>query len=682
MAASDSPPGQPPADAQRRVEQLRAEIDHHDHRYHVLDDPEIADADYDRLMQELLAIEAEHPELVTQDSPSHRVGAAPLTAFGEAPHDQPMLSLANAFSEDDLCEFDRRVRKGLGSEEEVAYVAEPKLDGLSLNLRYERGRLVVGATRGDGRVGEDIPANVRTIRTIPLRLKTDDPPERLEVRGEVVFRRGDFERLNAERLGAGEKTFANPRNAPAGSLRQLDPRLTARRPLTFFTFGTGAVSGPLGESHHEVLRRLREWGFRVNPEVKAVAGVEECLDYHRDLLARRDDLDYEIDGIVYKVDDLAARERLGFTSRAPRWAIAHKLPAREATTVVEDILASVGRTGAITPVAALRPVAVGGVTVARATLHNLDEVHRKDVRVGDTVMVRRAGDVIPEVVGVVLANRPVDARPWAMPERCPICGAEVIRLEDEAVHRCTGGLFCPAQQTGEIIHFVSRHAMDIDGLGEKLVEQFVATGLVKTVVDLFRLQREQLTGLERMGDKSADNLLAALARARQTTLPRFLYALGISHVGVVTARTLAEHFGELEPLMNADEETLTEAPDVGPVVASSLVHFFAQDANGEVIAGLREAGVCWEPIELPPREAQPLAGKVSVLTGMLPELTRDDARVLIEARGGKVTGSVSRKTDYVVSGESPGSKLDKARKLEVPVLDEDGLRGLLEDKSR
>jgi DNA ligase (NAD+) len=662
----------------RRAEELRAALDYHNHRYYVLDDPEIADAEYDRLMQELLAIEAEHPELVTQDSPTHRVGAAPMTAFAEAPHDQPMLSLANAFTADDLREFDRRVRERLGVDT-VRYVAEPKLDGLSLNLRYEDGRLVCGATRGDGQVGEDITANVRTIRSIPLRLHTDSPPQRLEVRGEVVIRKRDFERLNAERLEAGEKTFANPRNAAAGSLRQLDPRLTAKRPLTFFTFGTGAASASLGDTHVEVLRRLRDWGFRINDEVHPVAGVEECLAFYEALQARRDELDYEIDGIVYKVDDLAARDRLGATSRAPRWAIAHKLPAREATTVVEDIIASVGRTGAITPVAALQPVAVGGVTVARATLHNLDEVHRKDVRVGDTVMVRRAGDVIPEVVGVVEAKRPPNATPWSMPERCPVCGAEVIRLDDEAVHRCTGGLFCPAQQTGEIIHFVSRHAMDIDGLGEKLVEQLVGTGLVKTVVDLFRLRREQLVALERMGEKSADNLLAALDRARETTLPRFLYALGISHVGAVTARTLAEHFGDLDALMSAEEQALTEVPDVGPVVAASLVHFFAQQANREVIAGLREAGVRWPAITPKPRQEQPLAGKSFVLTGTLPNMTRDEARELIEARGGKVTGSVSRKTDYVVAGESPGSKLDKARSLQVQVLDEEGLRALLED---
>ncbi len=661
MADNDAP--------RRRIEALRTALDHHNYRYHVLDDPQIADAEYDRLLQELLALEAAHPDLVTADSPSHRVGAAPLAAFGEARHDLPMLSLANAFTETDLAEFDRRVRGRLDVET-VTYIAEPKLDGLSLNLRYESGRLTCGATRGDGQVGEDITANVRTTRSIPLRLHTEQPPERLEVRGEVVIRRRDFERPNAEGLAAGERLFANPRNAAAGSLRQLDPRLTARRPLTFFTFGTGAASESLGESHEAALERLREWGFRVNPEVSRVTGADGCLAYYEELLARRDELDYEIDGIVYKVDDLALRERLGFTARAPRWAVAHKLPAREATTTVDDIFASVGRTGAITPVAALHPVAVGGLTVSRAVLHNLVEVRRKDVRVGDTVMVRRAGDVIPEVISVISDQRPAQTEPWEMPTACPVCGAEVIRLADEAVHRCTGGLFCPAQRTGAIVHFVSRRALDIDGFGERLAQQLVDCGLVATVVDLFHLQHEQLTALERLGEKSARNLLAALDRARATTLPRFLYALGISHVGEVTARTLAEHFGDLEPLLAADEESLTGVRDIGPVVASSVVHFFAQPENRRVIDGLREAGVHWKPLAARRERQLPLDGRTFVLTGTLERFTRDEATARIEALGGRVTGSVSKKTDYVVFGEGPGSKLEKARKLDLRVLDE------------
>ncbi|MFP4132449.1 MAG: NAD-dependent DNA ligase LigA, partial [Thiohalospira sp.] len=561
----------------------------------------------------------------------------------------------------------------------VEYVCEPKLDGLSVNLRYEDGRLVQAGTRGDGRVGEDITANIRTIRSVPLRLRAESPPEQVEVRGEVVIRRRDFERLNEQRLSRDERPFANPRNAAAGSLRQLDPRVTAHRPLTLFTFGTGAASEPLGARHSEVLARLRDWGFRVNERVEQVQGLEGCLDYHRRLLEDRDRLDYEVDGAVYKVDDLAAREELGFTARAPRWAIAHKLPAREASTRVEEILASVGRTGVITPVAALEPVTVGGVTVSRATLHNLDEVRRKDVRVGDTVLVRRAGDVIPEVVGVLTERRPADAAPWQMPERCPACGSEVVRLDDEAAHRCMGGLYCPAQRMGAILHFVSRRAMDIDGLGEKLVAQLVETERVRTVVDLYRLTASDLLGLERMGEKSTANLLAAIDRSRRTTLPRFLYALGISQVGEVTARALAEHFGDLDALMQADEEALTQVPDVGPVVAQSVARFFAQPHNREVIDGLREAGITWERPGGAAASRGPLAGRTFVLTGALEGYTRDEARGRIEALGGRVTSSVSKKTDYVVAGADPGSKRDKAERLGVTLLDEAAFRELIGD---
>lgn len=662
---------------ERRAAELREAIDHHNYRYYVLDDPTVADAEYDALLRELEALEADHPELVTADSPTQRVGAEPSEAFGEVRHDLPMLSLANIFSEQALLDFDRRVRDRLG-DGEVDYVCEPKLDGLSVSLRYENGRLAQAGTRGDGRVGEDITANLRTVRSVPLRLHGGPGPGRLEVRGEVVIRKRDFERLNRQRLAAGERVFANPRNAAAGSLRQLDPRVTARRPLTFFTFGVGAASEPLGERHSEVLERLRGWGFRVNEEVERTRGAAGCLDYYRRLLERRDALDYEIDGVVYKVDDLASRERLGFTARAPRWAGAHKLPAREATTVVEDILPSVGRTGVITPIAALRPVAVGGVTVSRASLHNLDEVHRKDVRVGDTVMVRRAGDVIPEVVGVVPERRPDGAAAWEMPASCPVCGSEVLRLEGEAAHRCVAGLYCPAQRTGAVRHFVSRHAMDIDGLGDKLVLQLVDRELIGTVADLYHLDRDTLLGLERMGAKSADNLLAAIDRSRETTLPRFLYALGIGQVGEVTARALAEHFGDLEPLMRADEAALVDVPDVGPVVAQSVAHFFAQPHNREVVQGLRDAGMHWPRIETAAAGGEaPLAGRTFVLTGALEGYTRDEARARIEALGGKVTGSVSGKTDYVVVGEEPGSKRDKAERLGIKLLDETAFRELI-----
>jgi len=661
--------------AEGRLARLRKELDDHNYRYYVLDDPRISDAEYDALLRELLAIEARFPDLVTPDSPSQRVGAEPLSAFAESRHGQPMLSLANVFSEGEVHDFDRRVRDRLDGAA-VHYVCEPKLDGLSVNLRYEDGILVRGATRGDGRVGEDITTNIRTVRSIPLRLRGEGWPRTLEVRGEVVIRRSDFDRLNRARMNADERTFANPRNAAAGSLRQLDPRLAAKRPLTFFTFGVGESSDAIADTHWEILQRLRAWGFLVNDHVERVDGVDACVDYYQRMLARRDELDYEIDGVVYKVDELDVRERLGFTARAPRWAAAHKLPAREATTVVEDILASVGRTGVITPVAALRPVEVGGVTVSRATLHNLDEVLRKDVRVGDTVMVRRAGDVIPEITGVVLDERPPAARVWSMPDACPVCGSEVIRLDDEAAHRCTGALYCPAQRMGAILHFVSRRAMDIDGLGEKLVQQLVATERVSTVADLYRLRRNDLLTLERMGEKSADNLLEAIDASRESTLPRFLYALGINHVGEVTARTLAEHFGTLKALRAADAEALEAVPDIGPIVAQSVSHFFAQPHNQEVIDELVEAGVHW-PDARPTDTGDRLAGRTFVLTGTLEGYTRDEAKARIEALGGRVSGSVSKKTDYVVAGQSPGSKRDKAERLDVVILDEAAFRALL-----
>lgn len=660
----------------QRAAELRRLIDYHNHRYYVLDQPEIADAEYDRLMRELLEIERAHPELVTPDSPTQRVGAQPLSAFGPARHGIAMLSLDNVFDEAGLAEFDRRLRERLGVEE-VVYVAEPKLDGSSLNLRYENGLLVQAGTRGDGVTGEDVTANVRTMQTVPLRLHGSGWPELVEVRGEVVIRKADFEELNRRRLEAGERPFANPRNAAAGSLRQLDPKITASRPLSFFPYGLGAQSRPVASTHWEILERLAEWGFRLSEQRQRLHGLDEMCSYVERMLSLREELPFEIDGVVYKVDDLAARETLGFTSRAPRWAVAYKLPAVEASSRVRGIIASVGRTGVITPVADLEPVAVGGVIVSRATLHNLDEVRRKDVRVGDTVLVRRAGDVIPEITAVVPEKRPADAVPWEMPASCPVCGAEVMRVEGEAAHRCMGGLYCPAQRVGALLHFASRKAMDIEGLGDKLVEQLVEYDLVKNVADLYRLDRKELLTLERMGEKSTDKLLAAIERSKDTTLPRLIYALGISQVGQVTATQLARHFGDLAPLMEASEEALTAVPDVGPVVARAIAHFFDQPHNREVVEQLQAVGVRWPPVERPVIDSA-IAGKTFVLTGTLASMTRDEASARIEALGGKVSSSVSKKTSYVVAGEAAGSKLERAQALGVTVLDEAAFLALLE----
>lgn len=668
-----------PDTAQARAAVLREQLEYHNHRYYVLDDPEISDSEYDRFMAELQDLESQYPTLKTPASPTQRVGTAPQSEFAESRHNQPMQSLANAFESEDVKDFDRRIRELLGVDA-VAYVGEPKLDGISINLHYIDGELVEAATRGDGEVGEDITANARTIGSIPLSLRTDKAPARLEVRGEVVIRHQDFERLNQQRLARGERPFANPRNAAAGSLRQLDSRITARRPLTMFAFGIGACSEPIAQTHEQVLQTLKEWGFLINERVALLDGADGCLAYYDQLVEARDQLDYEVDGAVYKVNDRSAWAQLGSTARAPRWALAHKLPAREATTLLEDIIPSVGRTGVITPVAALAPVEVGGVIVSRATLHNLDEVHRKDVRVGDTVMIRRAGDVIPEVMSVVTSKRPEGAEPWSMPAQCPVCGSDVVRIDDEAAHRCMGGLFCAAQRMGAIMHFVSRRAMDIDGLGEKLIEQLVERERVATVVDLYRLTRADLLGLERMGEKSSDNLLKAIDASRETTLARFLYALGISQVGEVTAKNLARFFVELEPLMEADEQALIEVPDVGPVVAESIRRFFEQPHNREVIEGLIAAGVHWPKPQGQDASAaqQSLSGQTFVLTGALQAFTRDEAKARIEALGGKVTSSVSSKTDYVVAGADPGSKRDRAEALGVKLLDEAGFRDLIE----
>lgn len=666
-----------PAAIQQRVAELRAAIEHHNYLYYVLDAPEIPDAEYDRLLRELQGLEAQYPALITPDSPTQRVGAAPLKAFGEVRHELPMLSLGNAFSEEEVREFDRRAREGLDVTE-VEYSAELKLDGLAISLLYRDGVLVRAATRGDGVTGEDVTQNVRTIPNVPLRLRGSDFPPLLEVRGEVYLPKAGFAALNRRQAEQGEKTFVNPRNAAAGSLRQLDPRITAQRPLRMFCYGVGKVEGAaLPSCHYDVLQRLKTLGFSVPAEVALVRGAEGCLEYYRRIGARRDALPFEIDGVVYKVNRYDQQQTLGFVARAPRWAIAHKFPAQEEMTTLLDVEWQVGRTGKLTPVAKLAPVFVGGVTVSNATLHNQDEIDRKDVRIGDTVIVRRAGDVIPEVAGVVLSRRPADARTVHYPPRCPVCGAEVERPEDEADARCSGGLYCPAQRKEAIKHFAGRRAMDIEGLGDKLVEQLVDQGLIRDAADLYALSQEQLAALERMGEKSAANRVAALEQSKSTTLARFLFALGIRDVGEATAQTLAQHFGTLENLLAADMAALQQVPDVGPVVAESILTFFRQSHNREVIDKLRQAGVHWPEVVVE-RGAQPLAGKTFVLTGTLESMSRDQAKERLQALGAKVAGSVSKKTDYVVAGAEAGSKLAKAEELGVPVLDEAALMKLLE----
>jgi DNA ligase (NAD+) len=659
-----------------RASRLRAEIDEHNYRYYVLDAPLISDAEYDRLLRELQAIEAEHPDLITPDSPTQRVGAQPLAEFGEVRHKVPMTSMDNAFDETEVRAWDERVRKGLDGRA-PAYTVEPKFDGTSVSMRYEDGRLVLAGTRGDGTTGEDVTAGVRTISNVPLHLRGKGFPRVIEVRGEVVIPIADFQRLNEKRLAGGESVFANPRNAAAGSLRQLDPRITASRPLRFFPWGFGECSEPVAGRYSEAVGRLRDWGFQITGFFRRADNADACLKSYSELLSKRETLPFEIDGVVYKVDDFAAREQLGFTARAPRWAIAHKLPAREETTVVEDIEASVGRTGVITPVAVLRPVQVSGVTVSHATLHNQDEVDRKDVRIGDTVIVRRAGDVIPEIVGVVKEKRPGRTRHWHMPERCPVCGSRVMREENEAAHRCMGGLVCRAQRQGALLHFASRRAMNIEGLGDKLVTQLVEMEMVQTPADLYALDQEALAGLERMGEKSAQNLLDELARSKDTTLPRFLHALGIPQVGEATAELLAREFGDLDKLMDAGLDLLTGIHGIGPNMADDIHAFFHEPHNRKVIAALRKAGVHWPAMAVKPRAVQRLAGKTFVLTGTLDSMTRDEAKERIQALGGTVAGSVSKKTDFVVVGADPGSKADKARAFGVTVLDEQSFLALI-----
>lgn len=672
------------AATRKKVESLRSEIRHHNYLYHVLDDPEVADVGYDRLVRELTALEKENPELVTPDSPTQRVGAEPIKAFGTVQHQIPMLSLDNAFSEEELKDFHRRVTDRLDIEDdagELAYSAEPKLDGVAVSLLYEAGYLVRGATRGDGTTGEDITHNVRTIASVPLKLFGDGYPSTLEVRGEVFMPRAGFEKFNELARQKDEKTFVNPRNAAAGSLRQLDPRLTAERPLDMYVYSVGQVEGgSLPDRHSAILDQLREWGFKICPERKVVKGIRGCLDFYEDLGKRRDLLSYDIDGVVYKVDRLDYQQQLGFISRASRWAIAHKFPAQEETTVVRDIEFQVGRTGAVTPVARLEPVFVGGVTVSNATLHNMDELYRKDVRVGDTVIVRRAGDVIPEVVRVIKKKGARRKPKVKTPTKCPVCKSKVVRIDDEAVARCTGGLYCEAQRSEALKHFVSRRALDIEGLGSKLIEQLVAMGRIKTPADIFRLEKDELVEMERMGEKSADNLLKSIETSKQTTLSRFLYGLGIREVGEATANALASHYGKLEAIMSASEEDLQTVPDVGPVVASRMQAFFSESHNLDVIRSLKGSGVRWtesEPALI--AEDGPLTGKTFVLTGTLAGMTRDEAKDRIQAAGGKVTGTVSKKTDFVVYGDNPGSKLTKAQKLAVETIDQTGLEKLLGD---
>jgi DNA ligase (NAD+) len=670
----------PDEHTRRRVAELRRAIEHHNYRYYILDDPEIPDAEWDRLLQELQTLEAAHPELVTADSPTQRVGATPTDEFAEVRHRVPMLSLDNAFSAEDLLAFDRRVRERLGGDLPIDYSAEPKLDGLAISVTWENGVFVRAATRGDGAVGEDVTANVRTIRSLPLRLH-GSAPALLEARGEVFMPLAGFEKLNTLAAGRGEKLFVNPRNAAAGSLRQLDPRVTAQRPLEVFFYGAGAVEGMvLPDSHTSTLQLLRGLGLRVCAETRRVRGVEGCLEYYAAMAGRRAALPYQIDGVVFKVDDVAAQRTLGFVARAPRWAIAHKFPAEEALTVLRDVEFQVGRTGALTPVARLEPVFVGGVTVSNATLHNMDEISRKDVHIGDTVVVRRAGDVIPEVARVVLERRPPGARGVQLPACCPVCASPVERDADAAVARCTGGYRCRAQRKERLRHFASRRAMDIEGVGEKLVEQLVDAGLVESPADLYGLSSATLAALDRMGPKSADNVIAAIERSKTTTLARFLFALGIPDVGEATASALALHFGALDPLLEADAAAVQQVSDVGPIIAAHVVDFFGDAANREVVARLRAAGIHWPDAARPPAVEQTLAGMTFVLTGTLESMSREEAEAALRALGAKASGSVSKKTDYLVAGRDAGSKLRKAQELGVPVLDEEGLARVLRER--
>ncbi|MCK0165347.1 NAD-dependent DNA ligase LigA [Marinobacter sp. S6332] len=664
----------------KRAEELRSALDEHNYRYYVLDDPGIPDAEYDRLFRELQMLEMEHPELASDDSPTRRVGSSAETSFEEVVHRLPMLSLDNAFNADELRDFDRRVRERLNTSSEVEYVCEPKLDGLAVSLHYEKGSLTRAATRGDGYAGEDITANIRTIPSVPLRLRGNDVPDLVEVRGEVYMPRAGFEALNNRLADHGEKTFVNPRNAAAGSLRQKKSTVTARRPLEMCAYSVAVTDESLlPDTQWESLQQVQRWGFRINPEMRKALGASECLEAYEELMQKRDLLPYEIDGIVFKVDRLDYQATLGFVSRAPRWAIAHKFPAQEELTVIEDVEFQVGRTGAVTPVARLKPVFVGGVTVSNATLHNMDEIRRLDVHIGDTVFIRRAGDVIPKVVKVVLEKRPVNARSVELPKQCPVCDSDIIQIEGEAIARCSGGLFCPAQRKEAIRHYASRKALDIEGLGDKWIDILVDQGMVETVADIYKLTAKDLMRLDRMGEKSAANLVEAIDKSREPVLWRFLYALGIREVGEATAKSLASHFGTLEAVAEANEEALIAVPDVGPIVAGHIRSFFEQPHNRETLDALRQEGVQWQQEE-GTAGSKPLQGQTWVLTGTLSELTRDEAREKLELLGAKVAGSVSKKTACVVAGEAAGSKLAKAEQLGIPILDEPALLAMLNDQ--
>ncbi|ENM3753125.1 NAD-dependent DNA ligase LigA [Vibrio cholerae] len=663
------------SNVEQKLTELRQILHEHGVRYYVEDAPTIPDAEYDRLMRELLELEAAHPELMSSDSPSLRVGGRPLDAFESVVHEIPMLSLDNAFDDSELDSFYRRMTDRIPAVQHSAFCCEPKLDGLAVSLLYENGVLTRAATRGDGTTGENITENVRTIKAIPLRLQGADFPTRLEVRGEVFMPKAGFEALNARALKKGEKQFVNPRNAAAGSLRQLDSKITAQRPLAFYAYSVGVIEGgELATSHYQRFLQLKGWGLPICPETKLVTSLTEVKAFYQDILQRRQSLAYEIDGVVIKVDDIQLQERLGFVARAPRWAIAYKFPAQEELTLLNDVEFQVGRTGAITPVAKLEPVFVGGVTVSNATLHNADEIERLGVMVGDTVVIRRAGDVIPQIVSVVLERRPENAKPIVFPTRCPVCQSDVERVEGEAVARCSGGLICQAQRKEALKHFVSRKAMDVEGLGDKVIEQLVDREMVSTPADLFRLRAGELTILERMGPKSAQNVIDALNKAKQTTLPKFLYALGIREVGEATALNLAQHFLSLEAIQQASLEQFIEVPDVGVVVASHLQAFFAQDRNQQVINELLEQGITWPALTAAPVAVNSaLAGKVVVLTGSFTQLSRNDAKAALQALGAKVTGSVSKNTDMVFAGEAAGSKLAKAAELGIQVFDEQAL---------
>ena len=686
----------PKTEHQKRVNELHIALHNHAHSYYVLDEPTIPDAEYDKLFVELQSIEVAHPELRFADSPTQRVGGKPMAEFASVRHAVPMLSIrTETDTEASGAEsFDARIRKELGLKEgdaDVEYVAELKFDGLAMSLRYEKGVLVQAATRGDGEHGEDVTHNIRTIGQIPLKLPST-VPEVLEVRGEIYMRRDDFDRLNDRQrskiaAGAkGEKTFVNPRNAAAGAVRQLDPAIAAQRPLSFFAYGVGEVSSPVSsaltwETHYDLLKILKKWGFPVAAEVNIAKGATELIAYHQTIGKNRDKLPFDIDGVVYKVNSLALQRQLGFVSREPRWAVAHKYPAQEQLTTVLAIEVQVGRTGKLTPVAKLAPVFVGGVTVTNATLHNEDEARRKDVRVGDTVIVRRAGDVIPEVVSVLIEKRQHTAPIFTMPHICPVCDSVAVREEGEADYRCTGGLFCSAQRKQAILHFAQKRAVEVDGLGEKLVDQMVDAGIVRTLPDLYKLGLAALSELDRMADKSAQNIILSLENSKQTTLPRFLYGLGIRHVGEATAKALVKHFGKLDAIMDATLDQLTQVADVGPIVALSLRTFFEQTHNREVVEQLRACGISWTEGEPSPHSLLALSGKTFVITGTLPSLGREELKEMLETAGGKVAGSVSKKTHYLVAGSDAGSKLDKARDLDIPILDEAGVLALLKDSS-